>query len=108
MTITDKLGFEIKPGDYIAYGHALGRCAGLRIGKVLKTVAEFKRDYPYQEPRWFYRVIVRGVNDDFSKLELCKTKGTLLFPQDRIIVLDPARVPQKYLDLLDPVELLDG
>ena len=31
----DKTGTEIKEGDFIVYGHALGRCAGLRIGKVL-------------------------------------------------------------------------
>lgn len=40
---TDKLGHPITEGCLIAYGHALGRCAGLRIGKVLK-IEETRED----------------------------------------------------------------
>jgi hypothetical protein len=33
----DKSGRELEPGDFIVYGHALGRCAGLRYGVVLEV-----------------------------------------------------------------------
>src|ERR1039458_3246500 len=33
--LKDAIGQPISVGDLIAYGHALGRCAGVRIGKVL-------------------------------------------------------------------------
>lgn len=96
--IFDKIGQEIKPGSYIVYGHALGRCAGLRIGKVIK-IDEFK------ENRWGRigcRISVRGVNDDWKHdpIKLTQKLGTLLFP-NRIVVLAPELVPQDYRDLLD-------
>lgn len=103
--ISDKLGFEIKPGDYICYGHALGRCAGLRIGKVLNTFSGAPDPSRWGRPGIEYKITVRGVDDDFNGLQLCKTNGTLCFPMSRIVVLDPERVPQKYRDLLDPIEV---
>ena len=33
----DVLGNEIRAGDYIVYGAAKGRCAGLNIGRVAST-----------------------------------------------------------------------
>lgn len=33
----DILGSEVKPGHYIIYGAAKGRCAGLNIGKVVEV-----------------------------------------------------------------------
>ena len=42
IPIQDILGREIKAGCIIVYGHALGRCAALKIGKVLKVKAEDK------------------------------------------------------------------
>ena len=92
----DKLGQEITVGSYIAYGHALGRCAGIRIGKVLKL--DIKYD-PYSHLPGL-RITVQGVDDDWShkKLALTAKKGTLMYP-DRMIVLDPKVVPSQIKTL---------
>jgi hypothetical protein len=114
----DKLGQEITVGCYLAYGHALGRCAGLRTGKVLVLYEDVERDHE-GKPRlgqvWkdgdclrgvevpVYRMTVIGVDDDWEgmyPLKLAQRTGTLQFP-DRVVVLDPERVPQPYRDLLD-------
>jgi len=114
----DKLDQEIKVGCYLAYGHALGRCAGLRIGKVLGLKEDIERTWE-GEPRlghiWkdgkqisgvevhLYRITVIGVDDDWEGMEplkLAMHKGTLQFPT-RVVVLDPEKVPSAYRDLLD-------
>jgi hypothetical protein len=93
----DKIGREIKVGDFIAYGHALGRCAALAIGKVL----DIKYGPPksaYSSTRNQWSISVWGVDDGWDgKKKLNSTKGTLQFP-DRIIVLD--KVPDEYEKLL--------
>jgi hypothetical protein len=74
----DKLGQEIKIGSIIAYGHALGRCAGIRIGKVLDLKESLGR-YDRME----YKITVIGIDDDWSNTEpkLNQRKGTLLYPE---------------------------
>ena len=83
----DKLGALISVGDIIVYGHALGRCAALRIGKVLALKALTSPYSHISEPEW--RITVQGVDEGWShtgnQKTLCK-KGTLMYP-DRIIVL---------------------
>jgi hypothetical protein len=88
----DKIGQEITAGCYIAYGHALGRCAGLRIGKILKVHAD--------------KVTIRGLDAEWSNRppQLLSKNSTLFFP-DRMIVLNPDTVPQAYKDLLGPITL---
>jgi len=98
MNIQDKLGTPIEVGSFIAYGHALGRCAALRIGKVL-AIEEKPQDYKCPNG---VKVVVRGVDDDcliLYDLKLVKP-ARLLFP-DRIIVLAPSRVPETYRQLLE-------
>ena len=104
MIAKDKLGRAFGTGDFIAYGHALGRCAGLRIGKVLavRQVDGFDWMGPRgQTTKKEWRITVVGVSDDWAGRtpELCK-KGTLQFP-DRILKLDPADVPNAILDLYE-------
>ena len=81
----DKLGALISVDDIIVYGHALGRCAALRIGKVVAIRALENRFHRATQPDW--RITVRGVDDGWGDgpKTLCK-KGTLMYP-DRIIVL---------------------
>lgn len=91
----DKTGVPIKVGDFIAYGHAMGRSAGLRFGKVL---ALKKRERRYQsDPGASITVI--GVEDDWSHNapKLCSRVGTLQYPE-RTIVLD--RIPDPHYTLL--------
>jgi len=100
----DKLGQEITVGCYIAYGHALGRCAALKIGQVLKIAT--KEREPYSHVASTDRITVVGVDDDMWRydheryqLKLSKV-GTLQFP-DRTIVLNPKLVPVEYRALMD-------
>jgi hypothetical protein len=99
----DKIGQEIVVGSWIAYGHALGRCAGLRIGKVLKLKEEDNKDYFGKINEYcpkIYRITVQGIDDDWKHNEphLCN-KGTLQFPE-RIIVLADWLVPSSYKNLI--------
>jgi|SRR6185437_575849 len=98
----DKCGTPITTGAFISYGHALGRCAGLRIGKVLNI--KWERKGYSGDSNW--KITVWGVDDDWSaqKVKLCQTRGTLQFPE-RIIVLPPSMVPEKFKKLLEPVTL---
>jgi hypothetical protein len=97
MTPYDKIGREIKVGDFIAYGHALGRCAALAIGKVLAIKYGPAKGYS-SHMQW--SITVWGVDDGWNGKKLNSTKGTLQFP-DRIIVVDT--VPDEYKKLLDPL-----
>jgi hypothetical protein len=90
----DKIGRPIQVGCYIAYGHALGRCAGLRIGLVLNI----KEPSPEGTNSWEakgWRITVIGIDDDWEHrpIEILSRKGTLQFP-NRILVLDD--VPEAY------------
>lgn len=109
LPLKDKLGQPIEPGAIIAYGHALGRCAALRIGKVVKVA--LKENYSRMEPR----ITVQGVDDDWADwrtddeefdkrhpIKLTTRKGTLMFP-NRTIVLNPGVIPEIYQTLLATV-----
>jgi hypothetical protein len=105
MTPFDKTNREIHVGDFIVYGHALGRCAGLRIGKVLK-IKEKESCWGDKILKGF-SITVIGIDDDWadspymhSEPKLCSHVGHLLYP-NRIIVVDRRNVPQNYLSLLD-------
>ena len=103
----DKVGNEITVGCWIAYGHALGRCAGLRIGKVMKLKEEENprfKEWKYADPM-ISRITVRGIDDDWrsSPPRVNDRQGTLMFP-NRILVLKEDQTPQLYKDLMDAYE----
>lgn len=102
MTCLDKLGREITPGAMIVYGHALGRCAGLQIGRVLAIKQVPETNYWGKEPKMAWRITVIGIDDhgygNQKPPELNTRKGTLQFPE-RIIVLD--ELPPAYKTLLE-------
>lgn len=96
--VLDKIGQPIQEGSYIVYGHALGRCAALKIGLVLKVAKiEARRGYSN------HRITVVGVDEtshnDRRIIYLTKL-GTLQFP-DRAIVLPREKIPQDHLELFD-------
>lgn len=93
----DKLGRALAVGDFIVYGHALGRCAGIRIGRILKIKHEVDPYRTYHTP---WRITVIGVDDDwsFEAPRLCQKKGTLMYP-DRIVKITEADLPDKILAL---------
>jgi hypothetical protein len=111
--VHDKVGKPIEVGSLIVYGHALGRCAGLSIGKVLKvdppkvSQEEYDSiDHAKKYIRWNDRIpkiTVIGVDDDWdSHAPQLKKKGVLNYPK-RIMVLDRSMVSAVFLDLLDSV-----
>lgn len=107
MVIVDKVGQKIEVGSLVVYGHALGRCAGLRIGKVLR-IEEAKKGYSSWDgdtPEGV-KITVWGIDDDWDhkEIKLCSTRGTLFFP-NRILVLDESAVRQDFRDLLAPVTI---
>jgi hypothetical protein len=95
----DKIDQEINVGDYIIYGHALGRCSGLRIGKVLNLKTDVDG---FNRP--IYRITVWGIDDDWQNYtpQLLNKKSTLLYP-NRCVVVDKSKFSQKYLDLFDQI-----
>jgi len=99
MTPRDKAGREIEVGDFIVYGHNLGRCAALRYGRVL-AINE-KEDRYNRRATLHYTVI--GVRDAFRGLRvapvLCERTGTLQFG-DRILVIEPSQMPTPVWELL--------
>ncbi len=102
----DKLGQPILVGSYIAYGHALGRCAAIKIGRVLKVATLPKKELSSVSP---HRITVVGIDDDLVWVDpkryppkLSKV-GTLMYP-DRVIILKPSIIPTEYRALLDAFE----
>jgi hypothetical protein len=112
--ILDKLGQEIKPGVWIAYGHKLGQCAGLRLGKVLKV----GEGDTYEQHPWLNtdRITVWGIDDDhidyskhnpndsWSKPRALANKSTLLF-HNRCLVVPDDKVPEEYIKLVEEAML---
>jgi len=95
----DKLGREITVGSYIAYGHALGRCAGMRIGKVLRILRD--KD---MHGHLVFKIKVWGIDDDWAHHVpiLASTPGTLNFP-DRMLVVRNEDIPPDYAELLQHI-----
>lgn len=129
--VRDRLGQIIGIGSIIAYGHALGRCAGLQLGKVLavKTIVipahyttwewakvtypEPTRRVELAEPKMTaparreYRITVWGVDEDWGgkyKPFLTSRKGTLQYP-DRMIVISTDKVPMDVAELVKDVTI---
>jgi hypothetical protein len=114
IPIRDLNGHPIQPGQIIAYGHALGRCAALKLGKVLKVTAWQEDHYHNGNPRYVYRIQVQGV--ELDKWEWDKTaqtgvtvpvglsnKGTLQFPDRCVVIRDEDVAPEVKL-VLDGVK----
>ena len=94
-TVFDKAGKQLFVGDYIIYGHNLGRCAGLKFGKVLSLEHEVE-NRGYNGKEWLYntyKIGVQGVDDDFSGEPTLSRKSYLLYP-DRIFVISFDQLPE--------------
>lgn len=91
----DKCGKEVKPGDLIVYGHALGRCAGLKYGRV--TAVKLTKS-EYSDPE--VKLTVQGVDDDWDQEKPSLTKlGTLKFSK-RVLKVSEDQIPKEVLELL--------
>lgn len=109
----DKAGWEVLPGDYIVYGHALGRCAGLQYGRVIAVLPPVKDPYM----GFCAKIRVRGVDADDNwlgysnhatrkyrrELEILKP-GTLAYPS-RVLKVEPHQIPEEIRMLLEQIEI---
>jgi hypothetical protein len=71
----DKFGRDVNIGDFIIYGRALGRCAGISIGKVI--------GYKTSTPKYYTNPI--------EKLQIITEEGSktyLEFPSRVIVIPD--------------------
>jgi hypothetical protein len=107
----DKVGTRIEEGSYVVYGHALGRCAALRIGKILDYEFKgFDSSYDRDTSVWaedtskpIFYFSVWGVDEGWNREpKLTSTKGTLQFA-DRMMVVDYDTLPFEYKKLLAPL-----
>jgi hypothetical protein len=110
MKAIDKLGREIVSSNFIAYGHNLGRCAGLRLGVVIEVRTKANE--------WSGKVsvnlLVIGIDDDYSpigeggarknakQMKPLPRKSTLLFPE-RTVIVPHESVPRDVVDALWPI-----
>jgi hypothetical protein len=104
MVFKDKSGREIAVGDIIAYGHALGRCPGIRYGKVLgfRTGKDIT-SYSYTDKK-AVKIFVQGVDDDWKNEPPKLARPSVLNFSSRIIKVTPDQVSPKVLALLEKVE----
>jgi hypothetical protein len=103
----DKIGNEITVGCFIAYGHNLGRCAGLRIGRVESVNVKSEKAI-WDEGKIIdtSTVTVLSVDDDWGNEDenvwntphILEKRSTLFFP-NRMIVLSSNT--EKYLKLYE-------
>lgn len=101
----DMFGKEIKTGDFIAYSAYQWGGTTIRIARVVGWSISNVYDYNYDNKTHLkpqLRVVNDLGNNDLGSniISLPKSKQQLLHP-DRSIVLDPAAIPSKYMDLLD-------
>ncbi|MBP9757241.1 MAG: hypothetical protein KBD06_01440 [Candidatus Pacebacteria bacterium] len=107
MIFTDKANVEVAPGDLIIYGHALGRCAGIRFGKVLALAehpkSEWGSNHKTGDRDCKLRII--GVDDDWSHEEpKLLSKASVIAFGSRVLKLHPDQVPKLLADLLNTYE----
>lgn len=96
LEFQDKAGNPLKRGDFIVYGHALGRCAGLRYGVVVE-IKEGKVDWSQTGPK----LHVFGIDDDWDHRAptICR-KGVLSF-SSRVLKVRKDQIPLNQLSLLE-------
>lgn len=95
----DRSGREVKVGDFIVYGHALGRSAGLQFGQVLSIagglVPPAWRGGPSYE-NW--KIRVQGIDDTAWRGAQLRRPGTLNYPSRIILAND--FIPENLKTLL--------
>jgi hypothetical protein len=120
LSILDKIGQKIQRGSIIIYGHALGRSAALKIGKVMgiipKELTETKRVWRNNQAVWedtpftAFRISVIGLeyldNEEDFNPALIPTVGkkSTLYYSSRVVGIDPACFPKSIKDVLDTIK----
>ncbi len=123
-TCYDLVGREIKPGVIIAYGHAIGRSAGLRIGKVIDVLAYAAMRYEYVTPYVYgqptpnrvliedtknpdWRVTVQGFNTGWNANQTATPLArlsTLMYPARMVVIGENTTdLPDRAESLIDAI-----
>lgn len=93
----DKAGREIKAGDLIVYGHNLGRCAGLRYGRVVAVTLSKEERYRDRIPK----LRIRAVDDDWGCKDVSLlAKDSFLSYGNRVLKVTEDQIPSEVLALL--------
>lgn len=107
LEFKDKAGNRLMAGDYIVYGHALGRCASLQYGKVLGIT---KAKDSYAKPA--IKLKVQGIeyNDNFyeptdKKVELKLLKPSFLAFPSRVLKIMVSQMPEDVANALYNVKV---
>lgn len=104
----DKAGRKVQAGNVIVYGHALGRCAGLRYAKVLGVVWSGQPVNLYDgtgNEAHAARLRVHGVDDDWAhNAPKLLSKPSILSFGSRVLVLTADQVPGVIASLLAAVQ----
>ena len=96
--LVDKAGKKIEVGDYIIYGHSLGRCVGLRFGKVL-SLTKGSDFYGMNS----IKMKIIGVDDDYDReARLLSKPSHLQFGSRTVSFKDPSGIiPSNVIKLLN-------
>lgn len=94
----DVLGNEIKAGDYIVYGAAKGRCAGLNIGRIISNTPE--RGIKAAVIQVSFNKYLHPSKEWFSDKPKKPRVSTLSFPE-RICVIPATSVQEALKEMLD-------
>lgn len=105
MICRDKIGQEITVGSFVVYGHALGRSAGLKIGRVLDIksgptdAGYWRNEHEPPPPSWRIRMV--GLDDHWCYGAMPKrlTRGTCQFP-DRMCVISADALARPIFEAL--------
>ena len=108
LIFKDKSGKILAPGDLIVYGHALGRCASLKYGKVVAIEWSAESYDGDKKPK----LKIRGLDDDGSQwshwdinsAKISNRKSVLEFPS-RVLKIERDQLPNEYVKLFDSVQV---
>lgn len=106
MKFLDKNGSELKAGDYIVYGQALGRCAGINYGLVLGLTEVEDFDYFTEKTTKSAKVKFVGMADRWNErdpITLQSKPSYLYFPQ-RVLKINRVQMPMRLRLLFDGYE----
>lgn len=97
----DKSGRPLSVGDFIVYGHALGRSAALQYGRILKIETKEK----YGQQTLSIRVQGASTDDHYDAKRGWVSEAYLLRPGnlqygDRTLKIEPHQMPNDVFELL--------
>lgn len=91
----DRIGVEIKPGDYVAYAVTTGRSGCLHIGKVIQLVKRPPRWHETEEREKAQVEIVEYYDENAASWHKKVKKTYIEFPERIVVVNHYVPKPKK-------------